>query len=99
MSSKSSAARRSTLRSAVAMYPTLRLAQPGQPVPRGLAHRVAAEADRVFASGAQADVAGHVPQELVRVELATQALDVRAVLTQRGDARIDRSGDVRVVSR
>src|SRR5580693_9025694 len=51
----------------------------------GLAHGVAAEADGVVDLRGQADVAGRVAQELVRVEVAAQSLDVGPVLAQRGD--------------
>src|ERR1700735_3337435 len=94
MSSKSSAARRSTLRPASTMPPTLR------PDDRSLsAHRVPAETHGVLASGAQPDEAGHVAQELVRVEVAAQALEVGPVLAQRGDACLDGAGGVGKVRR
>ena len=45
-----------------------------------LAHRVTVKGHGVLASGAQADVARHVPQEIVRIELAPQAVDIGLVL-------------------
>src|SRR6266566_8658002 len=64
-----------------------------------LAHGIAVEADGVLAPGAQPDVACHVLQELVGVELAAQALNVGPVLAQRRDARVDRVGDFDEVRR
>src|SRR5271155_948311 len=104
MSSKSSAARRSTLRPASTMPPTLRprffAARAGRSGPGGLAHRVAVEGDGVLAPGAQADVASHIPQELVGIEVVVaQAIEIDAVLAQRGNARGDGGGDVGKVGR
>jgi hypothetical protein len=66
---------------------------------RAQPHRIAAQAQRVLASGAHADVAGHVPEKLAGVEVAAEAIEAGAVLTQRRDARIDRGGDVHEVRR
>ena len=64
-----------------------------------LAHRVAVKSDGKFASGTQSDVACHVPQELVGIEVPTQAVDIGLVLAQRRDARVDGGGHVHEVSR
>ena len=46
---------------------------------------------------AMPEVPGHVAEELVRVELAAQPVQVGAVLAQRRDARLDGGRDVHVV--
>src|SRR6516162_1444128 len=64
-----------------------------------LSHRVAVKRDGIFASGAQSDVARHVPQELVRIEIAAETVDIGLVLAQRRDARADGGGHIHEVSR
>lgn len=65
----------------------------------GLAHRIAVERHGVLAPGTETDVARHVPQELIRIEFAAQAVEVGAVLAQRGDAGVDGGGHVGEISR
>src|ERR1700722_20431615 len=66
---------------------------------RASAHRVVLHADRVLAPRAQADVSGDIPEELVRIKVAAKAVQVGAVLFERGDAQADGVGDVNEMAR
>jgi predicted kinase len=75
------------------------LTEQGRTGSTGLAHRITAERRCVLAPGTETDVTRHVPQELIGIEFAAQAVEVGAMLAQRGDAGVDGGGDVGEMSR
>src|SRR5215469_17496427 len=63
------------------------------------AHRIVLEPDRIIATSGHADVAGDLPQEIVRVEIAAEASQIGAMLPQRGDSRVHGGAHVHEVAR